>query len=225
LVYRYPFRSATLKGYIKRLKASYVAPAEIELGFTDQRGKTYTLDEVLELKEEEWFSRSVALARLCNQHIVDSSLGKLEELRQSGTRHQLIAVACSINHGKEVRSLYRERGYSAEVIHSKQDEEEQEAVFRDLRNGTLDCIIQVQMLGEGFDHPKLSGNSNGRPKRVSVQRKSECVRCHCSIESGDQCIAIPRVSGGFRSDMRYCDDCFQNILKKTYEDLEEIRRL
>jgi superfamily II DNA or RNA helicase len=73
LVFRYPFRNATLKGYIKRLKASYVAPSTIELGFTDASGRTYTLDEVLELKREDWFSRGVALARLCNQHIVDSS--------------------------------------------------------------------------------------------------------------------------------------------------------
>ena len=62
LVFRYPFRNATLKGYIKRLKASYVAPSTIELGFTDERGRTYTLDEVLKLKEEDWFSRGVALA-------------------------------------------------------------------------------------------------------------------------------------------------------------------
>src|SRR5207248_775653 len=46
LVYRYPFRSATLKGYIKRLKASYVAPSEIKLGFTDEAGKKYTLEEI-----------------------------------------------------------------------------------------------------------------------------------------------------------------------------------
>ena len=38
LVFRYSFRSATLKGYIKRLKASYVAPCVIELGFSDERG-------------------------------------------------------------------------------------------------------------------------------------------------------------------------------------------
>jgi len=166
LVFRYPFRSATLKGYIKRLKASYVAPSEIELGFLDERGRTYTLDEVLKLKEEVWFSRGVALARLCNQHIVESSLEKLEELRQSGTRHQLIAVACSINHAREVRSLYQERGFSADVIHSKQSESEQEAILAALRNGTLDCIIQVQMLGEGFDHPKLSVAAIFRPFRT-----------------------------------------------------------
>lgn len=166
LVFRYSFRSATLKGYIKRLKASYVAPAEIELGFSDDRGRTYSLEEVLKLKEEDWFSRGVALARLCNQHIVDSSLEKLEELRQSGTKHQLIAVACSINHANEIRSLYNERGFNAEVIHSKQSNDEQEGILNNLRNGMLDCIIQVQMLGEGFDHPKLSVAAIFRPFRT-----------------------------------------------------------
>ena len=165
LVFRYPFRNATLKGYIKRLKASYVAPSTIELGFSDSGGRTYTLDEVLKLKEEEWFSRGVALAKLCNKHIVDSSLQKLEELRQSGTQHQLIAVACSINHAREVRSLYQERGFNADVIHSKQTEDEQAAILAALRNGSLDCIIQVQMLGEGFDHPKLSVAAIFRPFR------------------------------------------------------------
>ena len=166
LVFRYPFHSATLKGYIKRLKASYVAPSEIELGFSDKRGRTYTLEEVLELKEKDWFSRGVALAKICNQHIVDNSLAKLDELRQSGTQHQLIAVACSINHAREIRSLYQERGFSADLIHSQQREDEQEKVLTALRNGTLDCIVQVQMLGEGFDHPKLSVAAIFRPFRT-----------------------------------------------------------
>ncbi|MCC7213173.1 MAG: DEAD/DEAH box helicase family protein [Candidatus Brocadia sp.] len=166
LVYRYSFRSATLKGYIKRLKASYVAPKEIELSFTDGAGKKYTLDQVLKMKEEDWFSRNIALAKPCNQHIVDSSLEKLEELRQTGTRHQIIAVACTINHAKDIRAIYRERGYNADIIHSKQKPEEQEEVLRGLYNGTLDCIIQVQMLGEGFDHPKLSVAAIFRPFRT-----------------------------------------------------------
>lgn len=165
LVFRYSFRSATLKGYIKRLKASYVAPAEIDLAFTDKANRTYTLAEVLTVKKEEWFSRGVALSLPCNKHIVDSSLEKLEELRQSGTQHQLIAVACSINHAREIRSLYEERGYNAEVIHSDQSEEEQAKTLSDLRNGTLDCIIQVQMLSEGFDHQKLSVAAIFRPFR------------------------------------------------------------
>jgi DNA repair protein RadD len=165
LVYRYSFRSATLKGYINRLKASYVAPSEIELSFTDARGRAYSLEEVFKLKEEDWFSKGVALAPLCNRHIVDASLAKLEELRQTGTRHQLIAVACTINHARDIRSLYSERGYSAEILHSQQQPEEQKQVLIALRNGTLDCIIQVQMLGEGFDHPHLSVAAIFRPFR------------------------------------------------------------
>lgn len=166
LVYRYPFRSATLKGYIKRLKASYIAPSEIVLEFRDKQGKKYTLDEILKLKEEDWFSREIALAKLCNQHIVDSSLQKLEELRQTGTQHQLIAVACTINHAKDIRAMYQERGYNAEVIHSQQNEEEQKKILADLKNGTLDCIVQVQILGEGFDHQKLSVAAIFRPFRT-----------------------------------------------------------
>lgn len=165
LVYRYSFKSATLKGYIKRLKASYIAPEEIELSLTDGEGKKYTLQEVMELKEEDWFSRNVALAKPCNQHIVDNSLSKLEELRQTGTKHQLIAVACSVNHGKDIRALYKERGYNADIIYSELPEEEKEAILRNLYNGILDCIIQVQMLGEGFDHPKLSVAAIFRPFR------------------------------------------------------------
>jgi excisionase family DNA binding protein len=165
LIYRYPFRSATLKGYIKRLKASYVAPSEVHLSFSDQESRTYTLDDVMKLKEDEWFSRGVALAKPCNEHIVDNSLQKLDELRQTGTKHQLIAVACSINHAKDIRAMYRERGYAADIIHSKQDSTEQDRVLAELKNGTLDCIIQVQMLGEGFDHPKLSVAAIFRPFR------------------------------------------------------------
>jgi len=165
LVYRYSFKSATLKGYIKRIKAGYVAPRELTFIIEGDK-KVYNLDDVLKLKEEEWFSRGVAMSEVCNENIVDNSLEKLEKLRLTGTKHQLIAVACSIPHAKAIRSLYSKRGYSAEVIHSKLSQEEKDSVILNLKNGSLDCIIQVQMLGEGFDHPKLSVAAIFRPFRT-----------------------------------------------------------
>ena len=81
LIYRYPFRSATLKGYVKRLKSVYVAPSTISLQWHDNKGVTYTLEEVLKLKEKDWFSREIALSKLCNEHIVENSLKKLEEFK------------------------------------------------------------------------------------------------------------------------------------------------
>ena len=60
---------------------------------------------------------------------------------------------------------YQERGLETREIHSGQTREEQEDILRQLRNGTLDAIVQVQMLGEGFDHPQLSVAAIFRPFR------------------------------------------------------------
>lgn len=165
LIYRYSFKSATIKGYIKRVKASYVTPEKLTFTAKNET-HTYSLEEVLEMKEEEWFSKGIAMSEVCNKSIVENSLEKLEELRLSGTKHQIIAVACSIDHAKQIRSLYKERGYTADIIHSNLKKEEQERVIRDLKSGILDCIVQVQMLGEGFDHPKLSVAAIFRPYRT-----------------------------------------------------------
>ena len=168
LVFRYPFKSASIKGYVKKLKASYAAPTELTFTMAGEE-QTFSLEDVLEMKEETWFSRGVALSEPCNVSIVDNSLEKLEQLRQTGTKHQLIAVACSINHARQIRSLYRERGYQTAIVHSspdkRADEKANEEVMRDLYSGVLDCIVQVQMLGEGFDHPKLSVAAIFRPFR------------------------------------------------------------
>jgi len=165
LVFRYPFKRATFKGYVKRIQAWYVAPSE--LTFTAKgETKTYTLDEVLKLKEKDWFSRGIALSDICNNSIVDNSLQKLEDLRETGTNHQLIAVACSVDHAKSIRSMYSARGYKADVIYSQMDKDKQEDVMRRLKSGELDCIVQVQMLGEGFDHQKLSVAAIFRPFRT-----------------------------------------------------------
>lgn len=164
LVYRYGFKRATVKGYIKRLQAVYVAPSTLTFTY-DGDTQTHSLDEVLRLKEEEWFSRGVALSPACNEDIVTASLDRLEQLRQTGTKHQVVAVAMQIDHARAVRSLYTERGYEAETIHSQMAAKDRAEVLRKLKAGLIDVIVQVQMLGEGFDHPKLSVAAIFRPFR------------------------------------------------------------
>ena len=163
-VYRYSFKRAMVKGYIKRLQAVYVAPTELTFTYKGDTN-THTLDEVLQLKEEDWFSRGVALSPVCNESIVTASLDRLEQLRKTGTNHQIVAVAIQIDHAREIRSLYSERGYEAETIHSKMPADDRTEVLRKLRAGMIDVIVQVQMLGEGFDHPQLSVAAIFRPFR------------------------------------------------------------
>lgn len=164
LVYRYPFKKATFNGYIKRITASYAAPSELEFTAHGET-KIYSLEQVLAMKDKDWFSRGISLSEPCNQTIVDNSLEKLELLRQTGTAHQLIAVACSVNHARKISALYSARGYKSDVIYSEMDEDKKADVKRRLTSGELDCIVQVQMLGEGFDHPKLSVAAIFRPFR------------------------------------------------------------
>jgi excisionase family DNA binding protein len=163
VIYRYPFTRAMVKGYIKQIHSRNVAPSELSFTYRDDT-KRHTLEEVMALREQAWFRRGVALALECNRHIVDASIKYLQGLREcSGFRHQIIAVACSVDHARQVRSLYEERGLKAHEIHSDMDNDKQQAVLAELRSGRLDCIVQVQMLGEGFDHPPLSVAAIFRP--------------------------------------------------------------
>jgi DNA repair protein RadD len=163
VIYSYPFTRAMVRGYIKQIHSRNVAPSELSFTYSDDT-KRHTLEEVLALREHAWFRRGVALAPDCNRHIVDASIKHLNELRErSGYSHQIIAVACSVDHARQVRGLYQERGLKAREIYGDMERHKQDAVLADLRSGKLDCIVQVQMLGEGFDHPPLSVAAIFRP--------------------------------------------------------------
>lgn len=165
VVYRYPFTRAMITGYIKQIHSRNVAPAEIYFTYRDDT-RRHTLDEVLQLREEAWFRRGVALSPECNRHIVEASIQACNRMRaQTGIQHQIIAAACSVDHARQVAAIYNECGYRAAEIHSDMDEDDQDAVIERLRQGQLECIVQVQMLGEGFDHPRLSVAAIFRPFR------------------------------------------------------------
>lgn len=165
IVYRYPFRRAMVKGYIKEIHAINLVPSELSFTYkgSDQR---HSLEEVLALREEAWFRKGVALAPECNQHIAQASIQYCQKLRQrTGTRHQIIAVACTVDHARQVRSIYEQNGIKAAEIHSHMDDAEKDRILCQLRENLIDCIVQVQMLGEGFDHPPLSIAAVFRPFR------------------------------------------------------------
>lgn len=73
--------------------------------------------------------------------------------------------------------------------------------------------------------PSLIGGSNGKPKLVTAQRKSSCYRCHGEIASGVVCFDIPKLGAGFATSKRMCRECFEMMLQKTADDLEELRKL
>lgn len=73
--------------------------------------------------------------------------------------------------------------------------------------------------------PSLIGGANGRPKHAVAKKLSKCSRCKDSIEMGGACFDLPKVGGAFSTTKRFCRECFQNVLKQTASDLEELQNL
>lgn len=73
--------------------------------------------------------------------------------------------------------------------------------------------------------PSLIGSTNGRPRRIDILGKSKCSRCHTALAAGTTCVAIPKLGTGYSCLKRVCDDCFQQILQKTAEDLEAVKAI
>src|ERR1700685_2980366 len=144
-IYRYTYAAAMVNGYIKRLHAINVAPQEIQFTYrNDQR--RHTLQEVLALREEAWFRRGIALAPECNRHIVEASIRRCLMMReQTKLPHQVIAAACSVDHARQIRTIYEQLGFRAAEIYSEMPDEEQEVVLKALRDHRIDCIVQVAM--------------------------------------------------------------------------------
>lgn len=164
-VYSFTYTRSMLLGYISPVDAVYVKPQEITFTARGEQ-RTLSLAEVLQMRDELWFSRGIALSEECNRHIVQASMKQLAEVRRHGSPRMVIACTCSIRHAAQVAQLYREYGLSAEILHSDLKPKDRERVESVLRLGSTDVVAQVQMLGEGYDLRTLSVAAIFRPFRT-----------------------------------------------------------
>ena len=194
-IYTYHFYEAINDKIIRNIKIINVSPREIELSFTDEKGKIYTFEDMIKLKEDAWFRRGIAMSEDCCDTIAKKAKEKLDELRKNytGTSHQIIASAISIRHAREfVRPAFVRLGLKVGMVSSHiEDKKKNDDTLNKLRQGKLDVIIHVGMLGEGFDHNKLGVAAIFRPYKSlnpyiqfigRVIRKNEDTK-HCWVVS------------------------------------------
>jgi len=167
IIYKYHFHEAIKDGVIRNIKIINVSPQEVELSFTDDGSKIYSLEQILELKDEAWFNRGIALSPDCCGSIAQKAKEKLEELKAEfpNTKHQIIASAISKRHAREfVKPAFEKLGLKVGLVSSDaQDVATNDKVFDDLKYGKIEVIIHIGMLGEGFDHPPLGVAAIFRP--------------------------------------------------------------
>jgi superfamily II DNA or RNA helicase len=165
-VYEYRLADAISNGYVKNVVR--VDAVASEMTFTvEGEERAYTREEIMDLREETWFSRGVALSDVCNETIVDRSVQLLQAKQRRGTeRHQIIGAACSIRHAEQVAALFRARGVEAAYVASEgMTTEERERRLRDYDAGRLDAMVHVGILGEGYDNEHISIAALFRPFR------------------------------------------------------------
>lgn len=162
-IYSYPLSRAMIKGYVKQLVKKEYIPDQLTFkvqGFDED----VTLEEVLKLKDSDWVERTVAYSTQCSEAVVQRSLQIMTEKREAtGVPHKIIAVACSIEHAREIKQLYEAAGCPASIIHSDMEPTDQDRERVDFHNDRTHVIVNVGMLGEGYDHPYISIASIFRP--------------------------------------------------------------
>ncbi len=149
--------------YVKWLRNKTLSSSEIY--FIDDRGQKLGIDEAKELHDEEWVQRSVALSDECSIEVIRSSIQELQELKKHSPEvpHKIMASACSIKHAERLFELYTKEGLKAILIHSKMPKNVQDEKFKDIELNKCDVVINVGMMGEGYDHQYLTIAALFRP--------------------------------------------------------------
>jgi len=160
IIYQYPVYKAEKNGYIKKITAWVLNPATLKY-FNKDTQKEYhlQLEEIRKKAENDSdFRKSIVQSEETLNTIVDASIRALEKIRNDSgdKKHAIIAAAQNYTHCHDIVRAYKARNLKVDFVHSKEDSKANEKVKEKLKNNELDVIVQVNMLGEGFDHPHLS---------------------------------------------------------------------
>lgn len=186
-IYTYPLSKAMVNGYVKSLERFKYIPDKMEFTI-DGEDKIYTLEEIknLKLRDEEWVSRQVALSEASNMSVIKKTIDLLNEMKtKTKNPHKIVAVACSIKHANQLKFLYEKEGLEVALVHSKMEKDDLKKEFDKIDRHEVDVVINVALLGEGYDHKFLSIAAIFRPFRSDLPYQQFIGRTLRSITPSD----------------------------------------
>jgi DNA repair protein RadD len=160
--------------YVKWLRNKTIASEEIT--FTLNDGTVLSIDEAKKMKDDAWVQKSVAMSDACSMEVIRKSISELEKYKKisPSVPHKIMASACSVRHAEDIKVLYEQEGMSTILIHSDMDKDEQESKFRDIEQHKCEVVINVDMMGEGYDHKYLTIAALFRPYK-SLNRFAQVI--------------------------------------------------
>lgn len=84
-----------------------------------------------------------------NQLIINSYL-------KEGEGRQTICFSVTVQHAKNLSSLFREHGVSSEVIHGTMSKDGRDEILKQYKAGKIRVLVNCAVLVEGFDAPQTS---------------------------------------------------------------------
>lgn len=186
-IYTYPLSRAMVNGYVKSLERFKYIPDKMEFTI-DGKDQMYSLEEIkaLNLRNDEWISRQVALSEASNMSVVKRTIDLLNEMRTNTKNpHKIVAVACSIDHAKQLKVLYEKENLNVALVHSKMEKSDLYKEFKRIDQHEVEVVINVALLGEGYDHKFLSIAAIFRPFRSDLPYQQFIGRILRSIGPDD----------------------------------------
>lgn len=156
-IYKYKLSQAMSDGYVKSLEKFNYIPEKLYL-FKENDPKKYTVEEILEDLEydEDWVARTVTYSDDCKKQVIEKSVEILNnKLENSSVPHKIVAAAPNILEAKKIAAMYNEID-DIRAIAVSHDMDDRNKAFRDIENHRYNVIVNVNLLGEGYDHKYLS---------------------------------------------------------------------
>jgi superfamily II DNA or RNA helicase len=167
-IYRYSLGEAIRSGLVKDIIKKEEIPEKLE--FYDPKTKRlYSPEQARMVLGDEWVNDTLIMSEACSKTVIKHTLRVLKDKRKSYPNHQVLAVACNDEHARLLTKWFQEEGARATYVSSHLSDFENELRINDFANNVYDVIINIQMLGEGFDNPNISIISMFRPfKSISL---------------------------------------------------------
>lgn len=166
-IHETPLSEVMRDRYVKWLRKETINANELFFYTPDQPNIKLSKEEVLAMKDREWLEKSIALSPQCSLDVINHSILRLKELKQTSPNvpHKILAVGCSISHAEDLLTWYEQQGLKSVIVHSEMEDDDRDDAFRRIEHDDCEVVISVNMLMEGYDHKYLSILSIFRPYR------------------------------------------------------------
>lgn len=118
-------------------------------------------------------------------------------------RKHIAVFAVTIDHARKLREAFMEAGYKAEAVHSKQKKDKRNNTLDAFDAGTIDVLISIGTLSEGWDSPHVDCIVDARPTKASALWQQHLGRGLRSHDGKDDCLILDIVGNWHEHESLY----------------------